>query len=241
MQHPGALHKKLLDEGGSLPVQRGESSTIFEGCYTTHADIKYYNRSGENLLCTAESLSVMAGMDARKSLQPAWRTVLFNQFHDILDGSAIHESYEKSAEDYAEMRTAAEGITKEAMQILAGGFESGTIAVANPLGWERTGWVCIPGQKGLGSIRLVSELGHQTVGQYIPEGLGFVASVPGFGTVSYQKGEALTGEAGLIVSSAFSPGAGKEAEPQGTEVTTPYYRIDTPFFRVYLHRETRAS
>jgi alpha-mannosidase len=230
--------KKLLETGVSLPVHRGESSTIFEGCYSTHADIKRYNRSGENLLSTAEALSVMAGIDARKVLEPAWRAVLFNQFHDILDGSAIHESYEKSAKDYAEVYTAAEGITKEALQILAGGFEPGTIAVTNPLGWERTGWVCVPGQPGKGSITLVSDVGHQTVGQYTPQGLGFVARVPGFGTVSYQKGEAQTGEPGLRVASAFSPGAGKEAEPQGTELTTPYYQIDTPFFRVYMRRDS---
>ena len=36
--------QKLLEAGTALPVQRGESSTIFEGCYTTHADIKRYNR-----------------------------------------------------------------------------------------------------------------------------------------------------------------------------------------------------
>lgn len=230
--------EKLLETGVSLPVHRGESSTIFEGCYTTHADIKRYNRSGENMLCTAEALAVMAGMDAREVLEPAWRAVLFNQFHDILDGSAIHESYEKSAEDYAEVCTAAEAITKDAMQNLASGFTPGMIVVANPVGWERTGWVCVPGQPGKGSLTLVSDTGHQTVGQYTPQGLGFVARVPGYGTVSYQKGEAHTGEPGLRVDSAFSPGAGKEAEPQGTQVTTPYYRIETPFFKIYMRRDS---
>jgi alpha-mannosidase len=230
--------KKLLDSGVPLPVHRGESNTIFEGCYTTHADIKRYNRFGENMLCTAESLATLAGLETRQSLGPAWRKVLFNQFHDILDGSAIHESYEKSAADFAEVSTTAQAITEDAMHILAGGCEAGTIVVANPLGWERLGWVCVPGEQSSGSIHLISDLGHHAVGQYTPEGLGFVAQVPGFGTVGYRKGEAFTDESGLSVNPAFGPGAGKEAEPQGTHLATPYYRIETPLFRVYMRRDS---
>ena len=60
---------ELLESGVSLPVQRGEMNTIFEGCYTTHADIKRYNRAGENLLCTADTLSALAGIEARKRFE----------------------------------------------------------------------------------------------------------------------------------------------------------------------------
>ena len=54
--------ERVLVAGAALPVQRGESSTIFEGCYTTHGDIKRYNRHGENLLCTADTLAALAGV-----------------------------------------------------------------------------------------------------------------------------------------------------------------------------------
>ncbi|HZQ26534.1 MAG TPA: hypothetical protein VFA94_02440, partial [Acidimicrobiales bacterium] len=87
----------------NLPVHRGESATTFEGCYTTHADTKRFNRHGENLLQTAETLAALAGHDDAErlgDLVEAWRTVLFNQFHDILDGSAIREVYEDQAADF---------------------------------------------------------------------------------------------------------------------------------------------
>ena len=62
--------QRLLEAGGALPVQRGESSTIFEGCYTTHGDIKRYNRHGENLLCTADTLAALAGISASSCSRP---------------------------------------------------------------------------------------------------------------------------------------------------------------------------
>ncbi len=44
----------------SLPVVRGELNTVFEGCYTSHADIKRLNRDAENGLLTAETLATLA-------------------------------------------------------------------------------------------------------------------------------------------------------------------------------------
>ena len=234
----GAYTKNFLDLGVSLPVHRGESSTIFEGCYTTHADIKHYNRSGENLLCTADTLAAMARLDSREALGKAWRAVLFNQFHDILDGSAIHESYEKSLADYAEVSAAAKAVTEEALQVLSRGLEQGAIAVTNPLGWEHSGWVTIPGKKGEGSVRLVGAHRHQTVGQYSPEGFGFVARVPAFSTVSYRLSEVFPVEPSFAVNPSFAPTAGFDSNTQDVHLEPPYYRVETPFFRVYIRRDS---
>ncbi len=52
-----------LDAGpgrDSLPVVRGELNTVFEGCYTSHGDIKRLNRDAENALLTAETLATLA-------------------------------------------------------------------------------------------------------------------------------------------------------------------------------------
>ena len=38
----------------------GESDFVFEGCYTTHGDIKRENRAGENLLSTMDTLTAMS-------------------------------------------------------------------------------------------------------------------------------------------------------------------------------------
>ena len=231
--------KNLLDAGAALPVQRGESSTIFEGCYTTHADIKRYNRHGENLLCTADTLAALAGT-ASQSLQPAWRTVLFNQFHDILDGSGIHETYEKSATDFAEVVEAAGAVTQSALQVLQGGLPLGAVAVSNPLGWEREDWVTVGGKTGTGAARLVGSHGHVTIGQYTADGLGFVARVPAFGTVAYQVEDA-PGAAALSLSAemAFAPTDNRHSDLLSDTLSEmPYFKVETPFFRVYLRRDS---
>jgi alpha-mannosidase len=232
-----AYTDELLESGVSLPVQHGELNTIFEGCYTTHSDIKRYNRVGENLLCTAETFAALSGIDTGSKLHEAWRKVLFNQFHDLLDGSAIHESYEKSAADFEEVCAAAKTVTAEALQVLSTGYEPGSIAVANPLGWERCGWVIIPEMKGAGCTRLVNDFGHQTVGQFTDDGLGFVARVPGYSTVCYKLDGDCAGDSMLMVIPAFAPMTGIEEESKrGRE--KPYFRIETPFFSVYIRRDS---
>jgi alpha-mannosidase len=232
-----AYTDELLEAGVSLPVQRGELNTIFEGCYTTHADIKRYNRAGENLLCTADTLSVLSGIETRSTLGEAWRKVLFNQFHDLLDGSAIHESYDKGAADFEEVGSAARAVTEEALKVFSVGYEAGSMAVTNPLSWERSGWVSIPGMMGEGCIRLISNIGYQTVGQYSSEGLGFVARVPAFGTVSYSLGEACEADSTLMITPASAPTAGIDLSEKDVG-EQPYYLVDTPFFNVYLRRDS---
>ncbi len=230
---------RLLEAGTALPVQRGESSMIFEGCYTTHADIKRFNRYGENMLCTADTLAALAGISS-EALQPAWRTLLFNQFHDILDGSGIHETYEKSALDFAEISTAATSVTQAALQVLQGGLPKGQVAVTNPLGWEREDWVTVPGKMETGAVSLLGSHGHRSVAQYTPDGLGFVARVPAFGTVSYQVEDFQTdGSASLNAELAFAPTDNREYTLlSDNKSEPPYYKVETPFFRVYLRRDS---
>ena len=234
----------LLDAGTALPVQRGESRTIFEGCYTTHSDIKRYNRQCENLLCTADTLAALAGINPMEQLRPAWRTVLFNQFHDILDGSGIHETYEKCAMDFAEVSAAANTVTEAALQVLQSGLPAGHLAVTNPLGWEREDWVVVPGKTGSGAVRMVGNHGHVTVGQYTPEGLGFVAHVPAFGTVSYRVDEFLSTDGhsmeddSLIYEMAFAPTDNRQSTLLSDNPSEPpYFKVETPSFRVYLRRD----
>ena len=231
--------ERVLVAGAALPVQRGESSTIFEGCYTTHGDIKRYNRHGENLLCTADTLAALAGV-ANDVLRPAWQTLLFNQFHDILDGSGIHETYFKCATEFEEITAAASAVTTSALAVLQRGLPAGSVAVTNPLGWEREDWVSVPGMTGAGTALLVGSHGQCTVGQYTPAGLGFVARVPAFGTVSYRVEESKPAEDGSLVADlAFAPTDNREFNLlSDNRQEPPYYKIETPFFRVYLRRDS---
>src|SRR5438093_12539996 len=86
-----------------LPVWKDEIYLEYhQGCYTTQAKMKEWNRKSEALLTDAEKLSSIASLYGRTydgaDLEEAWRKVLFNQFHDILPGSGIRENYIDAAE-----------------------------------------------------------------------------------------------------------------------------------------------
>jgi alpha-mannosidase len=87
-----------------LPEHRGEMQFIFEGCYTSVAEIKENTRRSEQSMYSAEFLSSLRWLtgDAYPAaeLKGLWETVAFNQFHDILPGSAIYESYQDAVADH---------------------------------------------------------------------------------------------------------------------------------------------
>jgi alpha-mannosidase len=79
----------------TLPVHRGELNFCLRGCYSSMARFKGLYRRGENLLARAERTdAVIAGSlgTAPADLDEAWRSVLFNSFHDILPGSSIERA-----------------------------------------------------------------------------------------------------------------------------------------------------
>ena len=118
-------------EKPDLPVVRGELNTIFEGCYTSHADIKRLNRDCENRLLSAETAASVAGHgagapDPREALAEAWRTTCFHQFHDILGGCAIGVTYREAAERLRDVLASGAGVTEQAIEALAGRVDTGT-------------------------------------------------------------------------------------------------------------------
>jgi alpha-mannosidase len=232
-----AYTRDILESGGVLPTSKGESRTIFEGCYTTHADAKNCNRKGENVLCTADTLAALAGQDHNEALHEAWRTVLFNQFHDILDGSSIHECYAKNAEEFAAVVQIATRVTSAALSALEHNLAPGCIAVTNPLGWDREDWVVVPGEHVAGPVWLVGENGHRAVGQNTADGVGFVARVAAFSTVGYRI-DTMAPEptpAALEAVPAFAPNDSRRTNWFGEPVKDPpYLKIETPAFLVYL-------
>jgi alpha-mannosidase len=236
-----AYADEIVNAVGTLPIWRGESSTIFEGCYTTHAEVKRRNRQGENLLCTADTLAALTGQSHTAALEQAWRTVLFNQFHDILDGAAIHEAYDKNAEDFAAVSQSARRIMASALDVLERNIAPGRIAVTNPLGWDREDWVELAGLHLEGSIWLVADDGHRTPGQRTARGLGFVARVPAFSTVGYRLEAA--GRHALPATMeavpAFAPADnGQTIILVDRPTQEPYLRIETSIFRVYVRRDS---
>ena len=171
-----------------LPASRGETQTLFPGCLTTHASIKSYNRRCETALLTAETLGALTGIDSRAVLREAWQGMLFNHFHDIMDGAAVHDTY-INAHERAEAALAAAGeVTRRAMDVLVparGGKRDGTkLTLVNALSFARTEPVCV--DLPAGTIGVVDEKGLFTPAQAMDNRYVFVArDVPAWGTKTY--------------------------------------------------------
>ncbi|MBI4928881.1 MAG: alpha-mannosidase, partial [Anaerolineae bacterium] len=132
--------------GLALPVIRGELQHHSRGCYSAHAAIKKANRKAEVGLLAAEHLGVMArdlvGWRC-PDLEKAWKTLLFNQFHDTLAGTAIEAACEDALHALGSCQTVAQEEAHKAIQAIASQIKVDEqecirpIQVFNPCGWAR--------------------------------------------------------------------------------------------------------
>lgn len=228
----GEYADAVVAVGDELPVHRGESMTVFEGCYVSHADAKRANRNGENALVAAQSLAAVAGLPADDRLVEPWRSVLFAQFHDIVCGSSARPVYDDLAQSTKDVLAAAAEVEADALDVLESGVPVGDWAVTNPTGHDRVDAVSFPAQL---ADRLVAHLaadnGSVCTAQRAADGT-FVAvlPVPSFGTRALR----VLGDGDV----ADQPGAiGLVTEPSISYSGAEYFVVDTPHFLVRLRRD----
>lgn len=152
-----------------LPIWRGDLYLeLHRGTYTTHAYNKRANRKAEILYREAELWNVLAagaagsassGVQAHKnygealeSLHKGWKLILLNQFHDIIPGSAITETYRTSDAEYAEVFVEGERGLEIGTNALVDRIDTqgeGTpYVIFNSQGWNRFATVQIPEAAG---------------------------------------------------------------------------------------------
>jgi len=115
--------KKSENEMEGRPTHKGEMQFIFEGCYTTVHDVKEGNRMLENTLYQSEFFNILRWLNGNgypeDDLRDCWETLTFNQFHDILPGSGIHEANEENVARYHNAIQDAQFLGKKAFQKMA--------------------------------------------------------------------------------------------------------------------------
>ncbi|MCD4823859.1 MAG: hypothetical protein K8S55_04580, partial [Phycisphaerae bacterium] len=143
---PRDFFARLEAESTDLPVWVGELYLeLHRGTLTTQARNKKFNRQCEFLLRETEALSAMnlpaGGRYRQKELNEAWKTVLLNQFHDIIPGSSIDQVYRDSDQQYAEVLDSVGTIQDAALADYAKKVDTrgeGLPVVAfNSLSWQR--------------------------------------------------------------------------------------------------------
>jgi alpha-mannosidase len=139
----------------SLPIWKDELYLEFHrGCFTTHADQKRSNRQCEDLLYQAELWSTLACIVTNKSypedlklqLETAWKQTLFNQFHDIIPGTAIEPVYVTANEEWENVERTTTQIISNALSQISDRISlpqpptasAIPILVFNSLNWQRS-------------------------------------------------------------------------------------------------------
>ena len=144
----------------SLPVWKDELYLEFHrGCFTTHADQKRSNRQCEDLLYQAELWSSLAYIvnkrpypeDLKLQLETVWKQTLFNQFHDIIPGTAIGPVYITANEEWENVERTTTQIISNALSQISDRIalkppHPGNIRIVifNPSNWQRTEVIGLP-------------------------------------------------------------------------------------------------
>ena len=121
------------------------------GTYTSQSEMKKNNRKCEFALQNTELFSVIADSllkfdYPKEKLDKMWKTVLTNQFHDILPGSAIKEVYETANSEEREIKEECGKLLENAFKSVADNISKAGTVVFNPTSFTCGGTVTIDGK-----------------------------------------------------------------------------------------------
>ncbi len=116
------------------------------GTYTSQSEMKKNNRKCEFALQNTELFSVIAGSLSnidypQEKLEKMWKTVLTNQFHDILPGSAIKEVYETANAEEKQVGEECGKLLEKAFKSVADNIAKAGTVVFNPTSFTCGGTV----------------------------------------------------------------------------------------------------
>ncbi len=233
---------RIVESGKTSPfgLTSRDMSLYHAGVSLTRMDFKQANRMAENLLITAEKLSVIAAMNGaeypERALDKAWRQVLCGQHHDSITGTNNEVSFVDLMVEYREAVELAADICDRAASYIASHIctENGRRAVVlfNPHAWTRTEHIRLTVQTALPFARIrVTDLNGKPVpaqplkesvadGVYTTE-LLLRASVPACGyTVCY-----LDEKPALTLPGDLNLPTGMPEASADTVIENTYYRI----------------
>ncbi len=129
-----------------LPVWAGELYLeLHRGTLTTQALVKRANRKLEHELRAVEMLWSCLSLDKypQEDIDDIWKTVLLNQFHDIIPGSSITEVYRVTHEQHEQALDRCRRLIQEAGALL-GERDENNLTLFNSLHYTYDGAVTLP-------------------------------------------------------------------------------------------------
>ena len=197
-----------------LPTWEGELYFEYHrGTLTSMARNKRSNRKSELAMMDLELLSVLAADKLaypQQEMDKLWRVILINQFHDILPGSAIHEVYEVTREEYAAVAEKLAALTDERLAALTP--EGDGVTVFNTTGFVRGDVVTLPDAT---AEALADETGCVYPVQKTADG----------GAVVYLANLPAKGRKGFAKAAAVAVGTPFTLSADGHTLETPFYTV----------------
>ncbi len=133
----GEFMHKAEQEAKELAVYDGELYVEFHrGTLTMMHDIKRNNRRCEFALHAMDLMNVLTGTEDKERTDELYKTLLLNQFHDILPGTSIESVNMLARQEVTQTIREAEKITAQGMKLLTDGCE-GAVTVLNPAPYPR--------------------------------------------------------------------------------------------------------
>ena len=196
-----------------VPVVKGELQHHSRGCYSAYGEGKSLNRRSERMLGEAETISVAAGLAIhhpypQKEFAESWWKVTFNQFHDLMAGTALYSDYGQWRDGEGYACETAQALTTDALEAIAMQVDTSSVKenalfLFNPLPWPRKALaeVIVSGEwKNQGPMYLAAKDGERIAMQWRPSPsmtnffprLSAVVTLPACG---YKAFELMHGEA----------------------------------------------
>ncbi|MFW5696548.1 MAG: glycoside hydrolase family 38 C-terminal domain-containing protein [Phototrophicaceae bacterium] len=209
----------MIQKDLPIPVVHSDLQHHAQGCYAAHSGIKQWNRLAENRLLMAEKWSLLAAWITDQpyptDFDRAWKSTLFNQFHDILAGTSLEVAYDDARDTYGEALAIADRALNYAVQSFAWNVridqEDGTrpIIVFNPHTWPVRATVELESNRWQPEAMLVDDQDQPVPFQQVQSitvtsrvRLSFTADLPALGYRVYRLLPAGTAEPFATVSAS---------------------------------------
>ncbi|HEV7741845.1 MAG TPA: glycoside hydrolase family 38 C-terminal domain-containing protein [Pseudolysinimonas sp.] len=206
MSSPREFFDEMLARGPAfldrLDVRADDLQHHAPGCYSSHSGIKAWQRRAQFAVLNAERWAAVSALDGavpypREELERAWKQVLFNQFHDILPGSAIESAYDDARDQLGEAVAISKRILTRAHNLIAARIDipldpsTQPVVVFNPHPWAVETDVELQYGVQQTGVHVVDAAGEPTVSQRVQSvattddkgrgAVAFRAKLPAFG------------------------------------------------------------
>ena len=197
--------QEVDEQKENLPVYDGELYLeLHRGTLTQMHEVKKNNRDAEIALHNLELFNVLSGKAINENRDVLYKTLLKNQFHDILPGTCIPRVYEIAIPEMHDMIAKTKAETMTYADSMATAAEN-TVSLYNPLSFGRSDVVTLDGAYGIEGCE--AQVYTDFDGK---EKTAVKAIIPAMESVSLKLTDAAAGK------SAF--------KTEGNVLTTPYYQ-----------------